>query len=244
VALAVANRDVVTISFDPFNTADPAMVVRAPLFRAGLRAGDRRRDHRRRRGLAPADKMAAAPRAGSRPICAPRARTPTGCAASSPPATRRRRRIAVAAPAGGLTVPWQRRRSASSPPPTIAAALTYPALVEALKDAFRGDITVPLRHHHTVPQPGRGSATLLAHAGLERGRAGRALSRCRSSPCFPDNAAAGQPSLHGGYLLMSGATGAPLALMDGRRYGVAARPPPPRSAATYLGAPGCGPISS
>ena len=32
VALAVANRDVVTISFDPFNTADPAMVVRAPLF--------------------------------------------------------------------------------------------------------------------------------------------------------------------------------------------------------------------
>jgi uncharacterized integral membrane protein len=32
VALAVANRDVVTVSFDPFNTADPAMVVRAPLF--------------------------------------------------------------------------------------------------------------------------------------------------------------------------------------------------------------------
>ena len=42
----------------------------------------------------------------------------------------------------------------------IAAALTWPALVAALKDAFRGDITVPLRHHHTVPQPGRGSATL------------------------------------------------------------------------------------
>jgi uncharacterized integral membrane protein len=32
VALAVANRDVVTVSFDPFNTIDPAMVVRAPLF--------------------------------------------------------------------------------------------------------------------------------------------------------------------------------------------------------------------
>jgi ornithine cyclodeaminase/alanine dehydrogenase-like protein (mu-crystallin family) len=31
---------------------------------------------------------------------------------------------------------------------------------------------------------------------------------------FPDNAAAGRPSLHGRYLLMSGATGAPLALMD------------------------------
>ena len=32
VALAVANRDVVTVSFDPFSAADPALVVRAPLF--------------------------------------------------------------------------------------------------------------------------------------------------------------------------------------------------------------------
>src|SRR5258708_38833059 len=36
---------------------------------------------------------------------------------------------------------------------------------------------------------------------------------CKIVTVFPDNAAAGQPSLHGGYLLMSGATGAPLALM-------------------------------
>jgi ornithine cyclodeaminase len=96
----------------------------------------------------------------------------------------------------------------------IAAALTYPALVEALKDAFRSDITVPLRHHHTVPQPGRGSATLLLMPAWSAGEPAERFLGCKIVTVFPDNAAAGQPSLHGSYLLMSGATGAPLALMD------------------------------
>jgi alanine dehydrogenase len=96
----------------------------------------------------------------------------------------------------------------------IAAALTYPVLVEALKHAFRGDITVPLRHHHTVPQPGRGSATLLLMPAWSAGDPAERFLGCKIVTVFPDNAAAGQPSLHGSYLLMSGATGAPLALMD------------------------------
>ena len=49
-----------------------------------------------------------------------------------------------------------------------------------------------------------------------RGAAERFLG-CKIVTVFPDNAAAGQPSLHGSYLLMSGATGAPLALMDAAR---------------------------
>src|SRR5262249_11054673 len=32
VALAVANRQLVAISFDPFNAAEPALLLRAPLF--------------------------------------------------------------------------------------------------------------------------------------------------------------------------------------------------------------------
>ena len=32
VALAVANRQMVTVSFDPFSTADPALALRLPLF--------------------------------------------------------------------------------------------------------------------------------------------------------------------------------------------------------------------
>jgi uncharacterized integral membrane protein len=32
VALAVANRQIVTVSFDPFSSAEPAFLLRAPLF--------------------------------------------------------------------------------------------------------------------------------------------------------------------------------------------------------------------
>ena len=33
----------------------------------------------------------------------------------------------------------------------IERALTFPALVEALREAFRADIAVPVRHHHADP---------------------------------------------------------------------------------------------
>jgi ornithine cyclodeaminase/alanine dehydrogenase-like protein (mu-crystallin family) len=96
----------------------------------------------------------------------------------------------------------------------IAAALTYPALVEALRQAFRADIAVPVRHHHTVPQAGRDATLLLMPAWTESRAAGERFLGCKIVTVFPDNAAAGQPSVHGRYLLMSGTTGAPLALMD------------------------------
>ena len=51
-------------------------------------------------------------------------------------------------------------------------------------------------------------------AWTESGTAGERFLGCKIVTVFPDNAAAGQPSLHGCYLLMSGETGAPLALMD------------------------------
>jgi ornithine cyclodeaminase len=98
----------------------------------------------------------------------------------------------------------------------ISAVLTYPALVEALREAFRADITVPVRHHHTIPQPGRDATLLLMPAWTAGGAANERFLGCKIVTIFPDNAAAGHPSLHGRYLLMSGATGAPLALMDAR----------------------------
>ena len=98
----------------------------------------------------------------------------------------------------------------------IAAVLTYPALVEALREAFRSDITVPPRHHHTVPQPGRAATLLLMPAWRVAGDAAGRFLGCKIVTVFPDNAAARQPSLHGQYLLMSGATGEPLAVMDAR----------------------------
>lgn len=98
----------------------------------------------------------------------------------------------------------------------IAAALTYPALVEALRSAFTSGIAAPVRHHHTIPQPGRDATLLIMPAWTTGGPVAERFLGCKVVTIFPDNAAAGHPSLHGNYLLMSGATGAPLALMDAR----------------------------
>jgi len=46
--------------------------------------------------------------------------------------------------------------------------------------------------------------------------AGEPFLGCKIVSVFPDNAAAGKPSLYGSYLLMSGASGEPLALFDAR----------------------------
>jgi ornithine cyclodeaminase/alanine dehydrogenase-like protein (mu-crystallin family) len=95
----------------------------------------------------------------------------------------------------------------------IDRALTYPALVDALAQAFRADVKVPVRHHHTIAQPGTAATLLLMPAWTESGE--RFLG-CKMVTVFPDNAKTGQPSVYGNYFLMSGETGAPLAIMDGR----------------------------
>jgi ornithine cyclodeaminase len=103
----------------------------------------------------------------------------------------------------------------------IDRVLACPALVDALGDAFRADIKVPVRHHHTIAartRPPRAAATLLLMpAWTETGElSGKGFLGCKVVTVFPDNAKAGQPSVHGSYLLMSGETGEPLAVMDGR----------------------------
>jgi ornithine cyclodeaminase len=94
----------------------------------------------------------------------------------------------------------------------IDRALTYPALVEALREAFRADITAPVRHHHTIPQPGA-DATLLLMPAWTSGEG--AFLGCKVVTVFPDNGKVSKPAVLGSYLLMSGETGEPLAAMDG-----------------------------
>ncbi len=96
----------------------------------------------------------------------------------------------------------------------IHNALTYRALIDALADAFRSDIEVPQRHHHTIAQPGA-DATLLLMPSWNEGGDDRFIG-CKIVTVFPDNAKAQRPSVHGQYLLLSGQTGEPLAMMDGR----------------------------
>ncbi len=93
----------------------------------------------------------------------------------------------------------------------IARALDYESMIEALADAFCGTMTAPTRHHHTISRPGRDATLLLMPAWT---LSGERFVGCKIASIFPDNAAFGKPSLHGGFLLLSGDTGEPLALMD------------------------------
>jgi alanine dehydrogenase len=95
----------------------------------------------------------------------------------------------------------------------IDRVLTYPALIDALGQAFRAGITVPVRHHHTVAQPGAAATLLLMPAW---NASGERFLGCKMVTVFPDNAKAGRPSVYGSYVLMSGETGEPLAVMEGR----------------------------
>jgi ornithine cyclodeaminase/alanine dehydrogenase-like protein (mu-crystallin family) len=95
----------------------------------------------------------------------------------------------------------------------VERLLTYPALVDALADAFREDIVVPVRHHHTVARPGADATLLLMPAWTATDKN---FIGCKLVTVFPDNAKTGRPSLYGTYLLASGETGEPLAVMDGR----------------------------
>jgi len=95
----------------------------------------------------------------------------------------------------------------------IDRVLTYPALIEALRAAFQADIGAPLRHTHMIPQPGGSEAKLLLMPAWTN--SGERLVGCKIVSVYPDNLKAGKPSVYGSYMLMSGDTGEPLAVMDG-----------------------------
>jgi ornithine cyclodeaminase len=93
----------------------------------------------------------------------------------------------------------------------IDRVLTYPALVEALREAFRAEIKAPVRHHHAI-----GNATLLLMPAWSGGNAtAESFLGTKIVTVFPDNGKISKPAVLGSYILMSGATGEPLALMDG-----------------------------
>jgi len=93
----------------------------------------------------------------------------------------------------------------------VDAALDYESLVERLRQAFRRDITVPLRHHHSIEGEGAAVATLLL---MPAWQAGRHIG-IKMATVFPENGTHGLPAVMGAYLLLDGRTGSPLALIDG-----------------------------
>ena len=118
----------------------------------------------------------------------------------------------------------------------IDRALTFPALVDALAAAFRADIVVPGRHHHDIERAGAGGTLLLMPAWT--GAADRdGFVGTKIVTVFPDNGARGLASVIGTYLLMDGATGAPLAVLDGTRLTLWRTAAASALAARYLARP-------
>jgi ornithine cyclodeaminase/alanine dehydrogenase-like protein (mu-crystallin family) len=99
----------------------------------------------------------------------------------------------------------------------IDSALSFPSLIEALRLAFAGSITVPVRHHHTLQREGMADATHLLMPAWTNGLVGGDFLGTKIVNVFPDNGKRGLPSIYGTYLLMSGETGETLAAMDGTR---------------------------
>jgi alanine dehydrogenase len=98
----------------------------------------------------------------------------------------------------------------------IDAALTFPSLISALRDAFASEIVVPVRHHHAIEREGHATATHLLMPAWTKLAEGNFLG-AKIVNVFPDNGRKGLPSIYGTYLLMSGETGETLAAMDGTR---------------------------
>jgi len=95
----------------------------------------------------------------------------------------------------------------------VEAALQPLPLVEALSAAFAAGVEAPTRHHHAMRRDGLADATLLLMPAWQRHPGGFAGIKIVS--VVPDNPARALPTVIGSYLLMSAATGEPLALIDG-----------------------------
>jgi alanine dehydrogenase len=98
----------------------------------------------------------------------------------------------------------------------VDAALDDLALIDRLDALFRKGCEMPTRHHHTIAQPigpGSADAMLLLMPAWTRG--GGSHLGIKIVTVFPDNGKRTLPSIYGQYLLLDGATGQTVALLDG-----------------------------
>ena len=96
----------------------------------------------------------------------------------------------------------------------IDSILDFPNLIGAWRDAFKGQMHAPVRHHHKL---GASEALhLLMPAWTEDVGLGGFLGT-KIVNIFRGNGGLGLPAVLGSYLLQAGDTGAPLAIMDGTR---------------------------
>jgi ornithine cyclodeaminase len=114
----------------------------------------------------------------------------------------------------------------------IHRVLDYVSLVEALRRAFSQGADAPVRHSHAVGPADSGNVLLLMPAW----RAGEAIG-VKIVTVFPANQQRGVATVGASYLLLDGATGHPVAVLEGealtlRRTGAASA-----LASSYLSRP-------
>lgn len=111
----------------------------------------------------------------------------------------------------------------------VHAVLEWPALIDALREAFRAGATAPLRASHPVTPAGDRLLLMPAWDGASLG--------VKIVSVFPGNPAKGLASVSALYLLMDGATGHPLALIDGEALTKRRTAAASALASTYLSRP-------
>ncbi len=95
--------------------------------------------------------------------------------------------------------------------------LTFPQLIDALHDAFAAGEAGPIRHHHAIGRGEVAATHLLMPAWTADAPGPGSFLGTKVVSVFPGNRARDLPAVLGAYLLQSGETGAPLAVMDGTR---------------------------
>ena len=110
----------------------------------------------------------------------------------------------------------------------VEAALEFKDLIERLRETFRKGAVVPVRHHHALG--GDSDATLLLMPAWQQGH----HVGIKLVTVFPHNHEVSLPSVMGAYLLLSGKTGQPLAMIDGPTLTVKRTAAASALAASYL----------
>ncbi|MCE7040424.1 ornithine cyclodeaminase family protein [Dyadobacter sp. CY312] len=95
------------------------------------------------------------------------------------------------------------------PEDKVRQYLNYPELIEALREIFRSDYTLPLRHHHFYTNTEGDHNTLILMPVWNRDFIGM-----KQVTVAPGNARENKPSVYAQYILSDAKTGQPLALMN------------------------------
>ena len=175
VLLAVANRAPVTLSLDPFSQDAPEFATQLPLFAvifAAVMLGV---------VIGGVGELARAGQDTASPAATQARDAPAALRDRAPEGAER----AGHDPAGnGSVLPEPRllREGFQDPAMRVVTSaeidrvLTFPALIEALAEAFCGDMVAPVRHHHEIERDGAHGTLLLMPAWTGPAIAGR-LSR-------------------------------------------------------------------